>query len=96
MWRAIRWLAISLPTAAVITAASAVGTDAQRRALPIDDAVMLLGWSGTNVPQIELVVNKPFLQFRVFVLPLSLVHWCLRLRHSDLIGSRHDDVRGSA
>ena len=35
------------------------------------------------------------LQFRVFILP-SLVDRCLRLRHSDLISSRQDDLRGSA
>jgi hypothetical protein len=59
MWRTIRWLAISLPTAAVITAASAVGTGAQELAPPIDEAVRLLGWSGADVPQIELVANRP-------------------------------------
>jgi hypothetical protein len=53
------WQGFSLVTAVLITVAPAVSRGAQQLPPPIDEAVRLLGWSGADIPHIELVTNKP-------------------------------------
>jgi hypothetical protein len=59
MQRTTRWQAISLLTAAFVTAAPAAGAGRSQLRPPIDEAIRLLGWSRADTPHIELFANKP-------------------------------------